>query len=311
MRQLTRVDHITLSRSLFFSSSLHPSPNASSACNYSTFSSRMVSDFERKRLQNQERNKLLLAQLGLDQPIVQPKAARPQKPKAPTKKRKLEDDAAESPRPKAARKDSTDLASESGGDGTLRRSSRNQGKTVDYKAEHQGRQPIPVSFASGVRTTENEGPLGREAGSKRLHDPKTYGAIPGVEVGTWWETRQACSDDAIHAPWVAGIAPGPKGAYSVALSGGYPDDVDFGNGFTYTGSGGRNLKGTKANPLNLRTAPQSSDQTFENNFNKALLVSSETKKPCACDQRVQAQLTLRTVGRIPLRRIVYRRKSLA
>ena len=29
-------------------------------------------------------------------------------------------------------------------------------------------------------------------------------------------------------PWVAGIAPGPKGAYSVALSGGYEDDIDEG-----------------------------------------------------------------------------------
>ncbi len=45
---------------------------------------------------------------------------------------------------------------------------------------------------------------------------KTYGAIPGIAVGTWWETRyvrvllcdgayteilcsKACSDDAVHA----------------------------------------------------------------------------------------------------------------
>lgn len=31
-------------------------------------------------------------------------------------------------------------------------------------------------------------------------------------------------------PWVGGIAVGPKGAYSVALSGGYDDDVDIGEG---------------------------------------------------------------------------------
>ena len=31
--------------------------------------------------------------------------------------------------------------------------------------------------------------------------------------------------------------------------------------------------------LQLRTAPQSSDQTFENNFNKALKLSAETGKP--------------------------------
>ncbi|KAG9083232.1 hypothetical protein FS749_006204 [Ceratobasidium sp. UAMH 11750] len=113
----------------------------------------------------------------------------------------------------------------------------------------------------------------------RVHDPKTFGLIPGVHIGTWWETRAECSSAAIHAPFVAGIAGGPKGAYSVALSGGYDDDVDMGEAFTYTGSGGRDLKGTKANPKNLRTAPQSSHQTFENSFNKSLLISSQTKKP--------------------------------
>lgn len=34
----------------------------------------------------------------------------------------------------------------------------------------------------------------------------------------------------IYRPWVGGIAVGPLGAYSVALSGGYEDDVDFGEG---------------------------------------------------------------------------------
>lgn len=76
---------------------------------------------------------------------------------------------------------------------------------------------------------------------------KTYGSIPGIEIGTWWETRQGCSIDSIHAyaflssrsrlllmnterPWVAGISPGSQGAYSVALSGGYDDDIDLGYG---------------------------------------------------------------------------------
>lgn len=31
-----------------------------------------------------------------------------------------------------------------------------------------------------------------------------------------------------YSPWVSGIAPGPDGAYSIALSGGYDDDVDEG-----------------------------------------------------------------------------------
>ncbi len=34
-----------------------------------------------------------------------------------------------------------------------------------------------------------------------------------------------------------GIHAGLKGAYSIALSGGYEDDVDMGDCFTYTGEG--------------------------------------------------------------------------
>lgn len=42
-------------------------------------------------------------------------------------------------------------------------------------------------------------------------------------------TRAQCSTDAIHAPFVAGISgSSTDGAYSVALSGGYDDDVDLG-----------------------------------------------------------------------------------
>ncbi|CAE6460736.1 unnamed protein product, partial [Rhizoctonia solani] len=112
-----------------------------------------------------------------------------------------------------------------------------------------------------------------------VHDPKTFGLIPGVAIGSWWETRAECSAAAIHAPFVAGISGGPEGAYSVALSGGYDDDIDMGDAFTYTGSGGRDLKGTAKNPKNLRTAPQSSHQSFDHSFNKSLKVSSETRKP--------------------------------
>lgn len=50
-------------------------------------------------------------------------------------------------------------------------------------------------------------------------------------------------------PWVAGIHGNPRdGCFSLALSGGYPEDIDLGECFTYTGEGGRNLKGTRANP---------------------------------------------------------------
>ena len=54
-------------------------------------------------------------------------------------------------------------------------------------------------------------------------------------------------------PHVAGIAgTATEGCPSLVLGGGYEDDVDDGDSFTYTGSGGRDLSGNK------RTAPQSS-----------------------------------------------------
>ncbi len=91
----------------------------------------------------------------------------------------------------------------------------------------------------------------------RIHDPKTFGSIPGIPVGTVWSKRMDCSTDAVHAPTVAGISGNETtGCWSICLSGGYEDDVDLGETFTYTGSGGRDLKGTKANPKNLRTAPK-------------------------------------------------------
>lgn len=113
----------------------------------------------------------------------------------------------------------------------------------------------------------------------RTHSPKTFGAIPSIPIGTTWAKRIDCSTDAVHAPTVAGISGNEHdGCWSICLSGGYEDDVDLGESFTYTGSGGRDLKGTKANPKNLRTAPQSADQTWEGK-NAALRRSVQTRKP--------------------------------
>ncbi|XP_067943687.1 E3 ubiquitin-protein ligase UHRF1-like [Watersipora subatra] len=82
-----------------------------------------------------------------------------------------------------------------------------------------------------------------------------FGPIPGVEVGTMWKFRVQVSEAGVHRPHVAGIAAREnEGAFSIVLSGGYEDDVDNGDSFEYTGSGGRDLSGNK------RTAEQSSDQ---------------------------------------------------
>lgn len=46
-----------------------------------------------------------------------------------------------------------------------------------------------------------------------------------------------CSQDGVHAPPVSGISGNEHvGAWSVALSGGYEDDIDVGYAFTFTGA---------------------------------------------------------------------------
>lgn len=94
-----------------------------------------------------------------------------------------------------------------------------------------------------------------------------YGPIPGVPVGTMWKFRVQVSESGVHRPHVAGIhGRSYDGAYSLVLAGGYEDDIDHGNSFTYTGSGGRDLSGNK------RTAEQSCDQKLTN-MNRALALN--------------------------------------
>lgn len=80
---------------------------------------------------------------------------------------------------------------------------------------------------------------------------------------------------------MAGISGNAEvGCYSLALSGGYADDIDLGESFTYTGSGGTKLQGiVNGKRLNLRTAPQTSDQSFRDSHNASLLTSSKDRKP--------------------------------
>eukprot|EP00271_Cylindrocystis_brebissonii_P004415 TRINITY_DN16066_c0_g2_i1.p1 TRINITY_DN16066_c0_g2~~TRINITY_DN16066_c0_g2_i1.p1 ORF type:complete len:578 (+),score=66.66 TRINITY_DN16066_c0_g2_i1:38-1771(+) len=96
----------------------------------------------------------------------------------------------------------------------------------------------------------------------------------GVWVGRMWEDRMECRQWGAHFPHVAGIAGQSEfGAQSVALSGGYEDDLDMGEYFIYTGSGGRDLSGNK------RTNKEHSfDQKFEGP-NEALRVSCRKGYP--------------------------------
>ncbi|KAJ2142136.1 hypothetical protein IW142_004479 [Coemansia sp. RSA 564] len=72
------------------------------------------------------------------------------------------------------------------------------------------------------------------------------GSIPGVHVGQSWRFRIHVSESGIHRPPVGGISGGAtKPAMSIVLAGGYPEDIDRGEEFVYTGSGGYDLSGNK------------------------------------------------------------------
>lgn len=102
-------------------------------------------------------------------------------------------------------------------------------------------------------------------------DNNHFGPIPGVEVGSSWRYRLQVSGAGVHRPHVSGISGrGNEGAYSIVLSGGYPEDVDEGDVFTYTGSGGRDLSGNK------RTASQTHDQVLTK-MNKGLALNCIAK----------------------------------
>ncbi|RUO96083.1 PUA-like domain-containing protein [Jimgerdemannia flammicorona] len=74
------------------------------------------------------------------------------------------------------------------------------------------------------------------------------------------------------SPPVGGIAGGEKtGCQSIVLAAGYPEDKDGGEEFTYTGSGGRDLK-----TGNKRTSSQTSDQAMDR-FNLALAMTCAAK----------------------------------
>ncbi|CAL1290946.1 unnamed protein product, partial [Larinioides sclopetarius] len=148
----------------------------------------------------------------------------------------------------------------------------------------------PQKFLEDIYFDEEEEDIDFSVKAKPKYQPPKYqaprerkenvfGAIPGVPVGTVFSFRMEASHAGIHRPPVSGIHGNPAlGCYSLALSGGYEDDVDLGDSFIYTGEGGRDLRGTKTNPKNLRTAPQSKDQLLEKG-NLALARNVESGRP--------------------------------
>ncbi|CAA7268191.1 unnamed protein product [Cyclocybe aegerita] len=106
-------------------------------------------------------------------------------------------------------------------------------------------------------------------------DPARFGEIPGFPVGSRWPGRRQLCDDGVHAMLTGGIhGRAHEGAFSVVLSGGYEDDVDLGEEFTYTGSGGQAKREDGAKWDNK----QVTDQEWVRG-NLALQTSHRTQKP--------------------------------
>lgn len=211
-----------------------------------------VSDYEQKRLKQIDENRQHLKKLGITPlPLPVPKVTVPRKARTQSIVKKAKK--VKKPLPR-----------------TTRYSLRSRETLVQT-------QPVNI-------TDFNEGEFVEDETKAQPRFPawtkgNTFGSIPGVPVGSEWDTRMEVNYCGIHRPTVAGIhGSTTEGCYSLALSGGYDDDIDDGETFTYTGSGGRDLRGTKANPKNLRTAPQTSDQKFEGP-NLALKVSFEKQRP--------------------------------
>ncbi|KAL8283661.1 hypothetical protein RQP46_005456 [Phenoliferia psychrophenolica] len=240
--------------------------------------------YERNRAAQLAKNKALLHALGLPTisaafvAVATPAPATPKKRKAVTSAA----DGSTPPMPKARK----NWGSQASTPTSARRSSRVLDKIA--QAELGDAFKSSRAFPNGLEdhdddSDEDERADGKQRAPTALKgvrpNPKRFGHQPLTPVGKTWGFRMGCSQDGVHAPVVAGISGNEYvGAWSIALSGGYEDDIDLGYAFTYTGSGGRDLKGTAGAPKNLRTAAQSFDQSFTA-VNAGLQKSVETQKP--------------------------------
>jgi putative restriction endonuclease len=74
--------------------------------------------------------------------------------------------------------------------------------------------------------------------------PSGVGHIEGIPVGAWFADRGALQEATIHRPGEAGICGRQHtGAESIVVSGGYPEDEDYGDLIVYTGQGGYDRRG--------------------------------------------------------------------
>ncbi|KAH7919515.1 hypothetical protein BV22DRAFT_856880 [Leucogyrophana mollusca] len=130
--------------------------------------------------------------------------------------------------------------------------------------------------ASSIAEIQKEEQERKQRNERLLKFAKTFGSIPGVEVGDTWSSRAECP---VHRVPMQGIH-GSKddGCYSIAISNLYKYDSDFGETVIYTGSGGFEHYDPKSGKRR-RTGPQVRDQQWSDFGNMSLYVSRETGNP--------------------------------
>ncbi|KAJ3290771.1 hypothetical protein HK104_006533 [Borealophlyctis nickersoniae] len=202
-----------------------------------------LTPYERDRQERIARNRAVLAALGLGAPAVTKRKAKVQS--APKKKKTKRERVGGAKREEEKEEEKEEEGREEAKG--LRRSRRIAGKVAAHR-------PVQDHGLDDDNNEEEEEQEWRPPPSS-----KTSSRAASTPRSTTTEPREN-----VFGP-IAGIE-------------GYEDDIDLGDAFTYTGEGGRDLKGTKTNPKNLRTAPQSKDQTLTKG-NMALYKSWETGLP--------------------------------
>lgn len=102
-----------------------------------------------------------------------------------------------------------------------------------------------------------------------MSKPIIFGEIEGIEEGYHFNNRKEMMPTSFHRNWGTGIDGNAKeGTAAIVLSGGYEDDLDFGEEIVYTGAGGNDSN----------TGKQIKDQTWEKG-NAGLLINMDQGLP--------------------------------
>ena len=97
-----------------------------------------------------------------------------------------------------------------------------------------------------------------------------FGEIPGIRVGQKFNSRKDLVNAGLHRSIQHGIdGNGTEGVAAIVVSGGYEDDLDWGDEIIYTGHGGNDAS----------TKKQIANQSWDAHGNKGLLVSKNNDLP--------------------------------